>query len=105
MASAAARPRSARIIAIRRLPRRSTHAPACSANSRLGSHCSAVRYPIDAAPACSTSTAVSGSATDEIWSPNIDTVEAPQYRRNTRSRSNGGSSPPSPASKFIAIEA
>ena len=46
VANAAARPRSARIIAFRRLPRRSTHAPACSPNSRLGSHWSAVRQPI-----------------------------------------------------------
>jgi hypothetical protein len=66
------------IIAALRLPRRSTQAPACIANSRLGSHCAAVRYPMSAAPACSTRTAVSGTATDEIWSPNIDTVDAPQ---------------------------
>ena len=93
------------IIAFRRCPRRSSQAPACSANSRLGSQVSAVRNPISAASERSTRTAVSGSATDEIWSPNIDTVDAPQYRRKTRSRSNGGTRPPSPASEFIAIEA
>ena len=88
-----------------RLPRLSTHAPACSPNSRLGSHCSAVRYPIPIAPACSTSTAVSGTAIDDTWSPNTETVDAPQYRRNTLSRSNGGTRSRRPAPAFIAIKA
>src|SRR5580700_9056792 len=104
VASATARPRSARIIVVR-LPCLSTHAPACSPNSRLGSHCSAVRYPIPIAPACSTSTAVSGTAIDETWSPNTETVDAPQYRRNTLSRSNGGTRSRRPAPAFIAIKA
>src|SRR5215469_16924233 len=102
--SATARPRSARII-VERLPRLSTHAPACSPNSRLGSHCSAVRYPIATAPACSTRTAVSGTAIDDTWSPNTETVDAPQYRRNTLSRSNGGTRSRRPAPAFIAIKA
>src|SRR5437868_4228946 len=86
----AARPRSAAIIVARRRPRRSAQAPASSPNSRLGSHSSAVRYPICAAPACSASTAASGSAIPDTWSPNIEIVEAPQYRRNARSRSSTG---------------
>src|SRR6201997_3069688 len=104
VASARARPRSATIIVVR-LPRLSTHAPACSPNSRLGSHCSAVRYPIATGPACSTSTAVSGTATDDTWSPNTETVDAPQYRRNTLSRSHGGTRSRRPAPAFIAIKA
>jgi hypothetical protein len=48
------------------------------------------RQAVFAAPARSTRTAVRGSATDEIWSPNIDTADTPQYRRKTRSCSNGG---------------
>src|SRR5271154_2590809 len=90
LANSAARPRSAAIIVCLRRPRRSTQAPAGSPNSRLGSHSSAVRYPIWAAPACSTSTAASGSAMPEIWSPNIEIVDALQYCRNTRSRSSAG---------------
>jgi hypothetical protein len=89
-ANSAARPRSAVIIVARRRPRRSTQAPAGSPNSRLGTHSSAVRYPIWAAPACSTSTAASGSAITEIWSPNIEIVDALQYRRNATSRSSSG---------------
>src|ERR1700733_5387437 len=104
VASATAGPWSGRIIVVR-LPRLSTHAPACSPNSRLGSHCSAVRYPIPIAPACSTSTAVSGTAIDDTWSPNTETVDAPQYRRNTLSRSNGGTRSRRPAPAFIAIKA
>src|SRR5580692_2533548 len=91
-ANSAARPRSAVIIVARRRPRRSTQAPAGSPNSRLGSHSSAVRYPICTAPACSASTAASGSAIPEIWSPNIEMVDALQYRRNATSRSSSGTS-------------
>src|SRR5579862_9414557 len=98
LANTAARPRSAAIIVSLRRPCRSVKAPMGSPNSRLGSHSSAVRYPIWAAPACSASTAASGSATPETWSPNIEIVEAPQYRRKTRSRSSRGimSGPPGP---------
>src|SRR5580704_15226270 len=102
LANSAARPRSAPIIVARRRPRRSTQAPAGSPNSRLGSHSSAVRYPICAAPTRSTITAASGSAMFEIWSPSIEIVDASQYRRNTRSRSSAGTSrdfmsaPPAP---------
>ena len=48
---------------------------------------------------------MSGIATDETWSPNIDTVDAPQYRRNTRFRSNGGTRSRLSAPAFIAIKA
>ena len=90
LANSAARPTSAAIIVRLRRPRRSTQAPAGGPNSRLGSHSSAVRSPIWAAPACSASTAANGSATPEIWSPNIDIVDALQYRRNTWPRRSAG---------------
>ena len=48
---------------------------------------------------------MSGTATDETWSPNIDTVDAPQYRRNTWFRSNGGTRSRLSAPAFIAIKA
>jgi hypothetical protein len=47
------------------LPQRQQPGGACNPNSMLGTHCSAVRQPICAPCACSTSTAVSGSATEE----------------------------------------
>ena len=47
----------------------------------------------------------SGTATDETWSPNIETVDAPQYRRNTPSRSNGGIRSRPNHLAFIAIKA
>ena len=43
LARSAARPRSAAIMVARRWPRRSTQAPACRANSRLGSQMRALR--------------------------------------------------------------
>jgi len=48
---------------------------------------------------------VRGSATDETWSPNTETVDAPQYRRNTLSLSNGGTRLRRPAPVFIGIKA
>ena len=48
---------------------------------------------------------MSGTATDETWSPNIDTVDAPQYRRNTWSRNNGGIRSRPYHRAFIAIKA
>src|SRR5262249_53020497 len=90
LASNAARPRSATIIMARQRPRRSASAPACTPNSRLGSHTRAARKPIGAGPAGNVSTATSGSATEEIWSPNIEIVWPLQYRRNPVSRSSAG---------------
>jgi hypothetical protein len=63
-------------------------------NSRLGSHSSAVSSPIANAFACSASTAASGTAMDETWSPNREMADAPQYRLNTTSRNSGGTRTP-----------
>src|SRR5580765_8067896 len=76
----------------RRSPRRSTQLPACSEKIRFGTSATVVSAPICPAEACSASTAVSGSAISEIWSPTSDTACPMKYRRKlTFSRSSGGS--------------
>src|SRR5215472_8066351 len=91
VSSSAARPTSAAIMIRRRCPVRSTQAPACRANSRLGSHAAATRPPISAGPAWRISTAVSGTASRDTWSPKIETVWPAQRTRNgPRCRSRAG---------------
>ena len=74
LANRTVRPRSAAIIVAGQWPRRSASAPACSPNSRLGSHTKAASRPICAGLARKVSTATSGSAIEETWSPNMEIV-------------------------------
>ena len=83
-----ARATSETIITCRRCRRRSTQTPAGSDRTTLAASPAAVSRPIWAGVACSTSTASSGMASRETWSPTYEIVWADQYRRNVRSRSN-----------------
>jgi len=79
-------------ITCRRRPRRSTHTPACSEKMRFGISATVSSAPICPGVACSASTAVSGSAISDTWSPSIEIDCPTKYRRKFLfSRRIGGS--------------
>ena len=80
----AARPRSVAIRIRLRRGRRSVHTPAGRAKRSHGSIPAADSTPIRNEPACSVSTAASGSASSVICDPKTETVCPVQRRRKSR---------------------
>jgi hypothetical protein len=76
----------------RRRGSRSTHAPAGRPISTHGSHAAATNRPTTNAPACSDTTATSGTATAETVLPSLLTVSPTQKWRRSRLISTPGQS-------------